>query len=206
MQQDKTASHIEDGQPRFCYFNERSHLGVLDLNAQNLETNINHGASSSVVPGMLFFSYSLSLADGCELESNFILQFLVCVFASLGSVLYGYDLGVIAEAIASPSLISEFNVGSTESGAITAVFTGGAFFGAIAAGPLGDMAGRKYTIFVGALVFLLGGYVSPGDVPDLGRPFPFSIAPHANIEDSGLQTGAQTIAYLYAGRVIAGLG
>lgn len=143
------------------------------------------------------------MADGNKLGSNFILQFLVCVFASLGSVLYGYDLGVIAEAIASPSLISEFNVGSTESGAITAVFTGGAFFGAIAAGPLGDMAGRKYTIFVGALVFLLGGYVrSPG----LGCSFPFSIAPHANIGDSGLQTGAQTIAYLYAGRVIAGLG
>ncbi|KAJ5641028.1 general substrate transporter [Penicillium herquei] len=106
-------------------------------------------------------------------------QFLVCVFASLGSVLYGYDLGVIAEAIASPSLVDKFNLNSTESGAITAVFTGGAFFGAIFAGPMGDYAGRKYTILVGSIVFLLGG---------------------------GLQTGAETIAYLYAGRAIAGLG
>ncbi|KAJ5552996.1 MFS sugar transporter-like protein [Penicillium frequentans] len=106
-------------------------------------------------------------------------QFLVCVFASLGSVLYGYDLGVIAEAIASPSLISEFNIDSTQSGAITAVFTGGAFFGAIFAGPLGDYTGRKYTILIGSIVFLLGG---------------------------GLQTGAQKIAYLYAGRAVAGLG
>lgn len=84
---------------------------------------------------------------------------MVCVFASLGSVLYGYDLGVIAEAIASPSLVSEFNIDSTQSGAITAVFTGGAFFGAIFAGPLGDYTGRKYTILVGSIIFLLGGCV-----------------------------------------------
>lgn len=35
-------------------------------------------------------------------------QFLVSVFASLGSSLYGYDLGVIAEAIASPNFKSNF--------------------------------------------------------------------------------------------------
>ncbi|OOQ82258.1 MFS putative major facilitator superfamily transporter [Penicillium brasilianum] len=106
-------------------------------------------------------------------------QFMVCVFASLGSVLYGYDLGVIAEAIASPSLVNAFNVDATKSGAVTSVFTGGAFFGAIFAGPLGDYAGRKITILVGAVIFLLGG---------------------------GLQTGAQSIEFLYAGRSIAGLG
>ncbi|RAH41053.1 sugar porter family MFS transporter [Aspergillus brunneoviolaceus CBS 621.78] len=106
-------------------------------------------------------------------------QFLVCVFASLGSVLYGYDLGVIAEALTSPSLINAFNADATKRGAVTSVFTGGAFFGAYFAGPLGDYAGRKWTIFVGALIFLLGG---------------------------GLQTGAQSLSYLYAGRAVAGLG
>ena len=35
-------------------------------------------------------------------------QFLVCVFASIGSVLYGYDLGVIAEAIASANFKQRF--------------------------------------------------------------------------------------------------
>ncbi|KAL4763080.1 sugar porter family MFS transporter [Aspergillus foveolatus] len=106
-------------------------------------------------------------------------QFLVCVFASLGSVLYGYDLGVIAEALASPSLIDAFQADATERGAVTSVFTGGAFFGAYFAGPLGDHAGRKWTIFVGALIFILGG---------------------------SLQTAAQNLSYLYAGRSIAGLG
>lgn len=47
------------------------------------------------------------------------------------------------------------------------------------AGPLGDWQGRKRTILVGAVIFLLGG---------------------------GLQTGAQSLGYLYAGRAIAGLG
>lgn len=35
-------------------------------------------------------------------------QFLVAVFASLGSLLYGYDLGVIASAIASPNFKMNF--------------------------------------------------------------------------------------------------
>ncbi|KAJ9639318.1 hypothetical protein H2199_006351 [Coniosporium tulheliwenetii] len=91
-------------------------------------------------------------------------QFLVSVFASLGSLLFGYDLGVIAEAIAS---------------AVVSVFTGGAFLGAMFAGPSGDWFGRKLTILIGGVIFCLGG---------------------------ALQTGAQSLAYLYAGRCIAGLG
>jgi hypothetical protein len=37
-----------------------------------------------------------------------IQQFLVGLFASLGSLLFGYDLGVIAQVIASQSFISKF--------------------------------------------------------------------------------------------------
>ncbi|KAF2188041.1 MFS sugar transporter-like protein [Zopfia rhizophila CBS 207.26] len=106
-------------------------------------------------------------------------QFLVSVFASLGSLLYGYDLGVIAEAIACQSFKARFNPNDNETGAVVSVFTGGAFFGAAAAGPMGDILGRKKTILVGAIVFLLGG---------------------------ALQTGAQSLSYLYSGRAIAGLG
>lgn len=65
------------------------------------------------------------------------------------------------------------------SGAIVALFTGGGFFGAFLAGPVGDWLGRRLAIMLGAIIFCLGG---------------------------GLQTGAQGINYLYAGRVIAGLG
>ena len=41
-------------------------------------------------------------------------QFLVALFASLGSVLYGYDLGVIAGAIGAESFTNEFNPTSNE--------------------------------------------------------------------------------------------
>ena len=59
------------------------------------------------------------------------------------------------------------------------IFTGGAFVGAGLAGPTGDKFGRKLTILIGAVIFLLGG---------------------------GLQTGASHINYMYAGRCLAGVG
>lgn len=59
------------------------------------------------------------------------------------------------------------------------IFTGGAFFGAMFAGPTGDRLGRKMTILIGACIFLVGG---------------------------ALQTGAQNIKYLYSGRCLAGVG
>lgn len=106
-------------------------------------------------------------------------QFLVSVFASLGSVLYGYDLGVIAGAIGSKSFNNEFAPSANETGAVVSVFTGGAFFGAFFAGPAGDRLGRKQTILIGSIIFMIGG---------------------------ALQTAAQSLHYLYAGRAIAGLG
>ncbi|KAH6871714.1 general substrate transporter [Thelonectria olida] len=106
-------------------------------------------------------------------------QFLVSVFASLGSLLYGYDLGVIAEVIASGNFLDKFGDDSNKIGAVVSVFTGGAFFGAMFAGELGDRLGRKYTILLGALIFILGG---------------------------SLQTAASHLNYLYAGRCLAGVG
>lgn len=106
-------------------------------------------------------------------------QFLVGVFASVGSVLYGYDLGVIAGVVGSTSYAELFKADASQNGAVVSLFTGGAFFGAGFAGPTGDMLGRRWTILVGALLFLLGG---------------------------SIQTAAQTIHWLYGGRAIAGLG
>lgn len=97
----------------------------------------------------------------------------------MGSVLYGYDLGVIAGAVASDNFVNTFNPTTSEVGAVVSVFTGGAFFGAGFAGPAGDYLGRKKTILLGALIFILGG---------------------------GLQAGARGLSYLYAGRAIAGIG
>jgi MFS family permease len=88
-------------------------------------------------------------------------------------------LGVIAEAIASPNFTHQFNPSDAEVGAVVSVFTGGGFFGAMFAGPIGDKLGRKMTILIGACIFLLGG---------------------------ALQTGARNLGFLYAGRALAGVG
>jgi len=106
-------------------------------------------------------------------------QFLVGVFASVGSILYGYDLGVIAEVVASTSFVKQFNPTPSQSGAVVSLFTGGAFFGAGLGGPTADYFGRRWTITVGCLLFCLGG---------------------------ALQTGAQNLSFLWGGRFIAGLG
>ncbi|USW46721.1 Putative major facilitator, sugar transporter, major facilitator superfamily [Septoria linicola] len=107
-------------------------------------------------------------------------QLLVGPFASLGSVLFGYDLGVIGGVVASDAFRNNFNDPSTnEIGAVVSVFTGGAFFGAAFAGPSGDYFGRRLTIMIGAIIFILG---------------------------SALQTSAQNLGYLYSGRAIAGIG
>ncbi|PQE25339.1 MFS sugar transporter protein [Rutstroemia sp. NJR-2017a BBW] len=100
-----------------------------------------------------------------------VYQFLVGVFASVGSILYGYDL-------VFPYMLDETQL-NPYSGIVVSFFTGGAFCGSGLAGPVGDRLGRRWTIFAGCIIFILGG---------------------------GLQTGADTIHYLWAGRWIAGLG
>lgn len=106
-------------------------------------------------------------------------QFLIGVFASLGSYLYGYDLGVIAEVIASTTFKEKFAANPTQSGLVVSMFTTGAFFGAAFAGPSGDYLARRGTIAMGCVIFCLGG---------------------------GLQTGAQNLGFLYSGRFFAGVG
>ncbi|CAG7940843.1 unnamed protein product [Penicillium nalgiovense] len=106
-------------------------------------------------------------------------QFLVGIFASLGSFLYGYDLGVIAAVLVCQSFKSKFQANETETGVVVALFTAGACIGAGLAGPGGDLLGRRRTISLGCLIFTLGGC---------------------------LQTAAKTLDYLYSGRLIAGLG
>lgn len=109
-----------------------------------------------------------------------VYQFLVGVFASMGSILFGYDLGVIAEVIASSSFVDFFNnPTSTQTGIVVSFFTGGAFCGAGLAGPAGDRLGRRWTIVIGSIVYLLGG---------------------------ALQTGAANLNMLWAGRWLAGVG
>ncbi|OBT56148.1 hypothetical protein VE04_03885 [Pseudogymnoascus sp. 24MN13] len=108
-----------------------------------------------------------------------VYQFLVGVFVSLGSITFGYDLGVVAEVIASETYQSRFKPTDAQTGAVVSLFTAGAFFGAMFAAPSADYVGRRWTIVIGSVVFILGGI---------------------------LQTAAQNLSFLWAGRFFAGVG
>ncbi|OJJ43190.1 hypothetical protein ASPZODRAFT_146210 [Penicilliopsis zonata CBS 506.65] len=106
-------------------------------------------------------------------------QFLVALFAAFGSFLYGYDLGVIASVVASDSFVDKFvDKHSAVSGTVVALFTAGAFFGAFGAGYT-DPLGRRKTLALGSVLFIVGG---------------------------ALQTGAVDIGMLYFARLLAGFG
>lgn len=109
-----------------------------------------------------------------------VYQFLVGCFAALGSFLFGYDLGVIAEVVASDSFKTLFlqSDADTKSGTVVALFTGGCFVGALGSGYTNRL-GRRWTIFFACCIFTVGGII---------------------------QTAAVVIAMLYVGRLIAGIG
>lgn len=104
----------------------------------------------------------------------------------------------MAGVLISETFMAKFEADDTQTGLIVALFTVGAFTGAMFAGsafhtnhqspsrmltilprPAGDYLGRRGTLTLGSLIFIVGG---------------------------SIQTAAQTIAYLYSGRFLAGLG
>lgn len=109
-----------------------------------------------------------------------VYQFLVGCFAALGSFLFGYDLAVIAEVVASDSFKTLFlqQDADTRSGTVVALFTGGCFCGALGAG-YSNRLGRRGTILMACCIFTVGGII---------------------------QTSGVAIGMLYAGRLIAGTG
>ncbi|KAJ7075823.1 general substrate transporter [Mycena belliarum] len=88
------------------------------------------------------------------------LLYAISIFASLGVFLFGYDQGVMSGIITGPHFIQYFDApGSVKLGSMIAVLEVGAFVTSLAAGRVGDTIGRKGTLFIGAVVFTLGGAV-----------------------------------------------
>lgn len=117
--------------------------------------------------------------------------YLLTVIAYLGSLLFGYDTGVMGSVLALNSFKKDFGLplGSTGfassknasiSANVVSLLTAGCFFGAIGAVFSNEALGRRYTLMIFSVIFLIG---------------------------AAIQTGAHhSIGQIYAGRVIAGLG
>ncbi|KAJ5995050.1 hypothetical protein N7481_002027 [Penicillium waksmanii] len=107
--------------------------------------------------------------------------FATCLFASLGCTMYGYDQGVMGPILVMENFKNHFPYfeNSTIQGWLVAALELGAWAGALINGVLADRISRKYAMMVAVVIFTLG---------------------------TGLQAGAQTPAYFFAGRIIGGVG
>ncbi|ODV90244.1 hypothetical protein CANCADRAFT_103965 [Tortispora caseinolytica NRRL Y-17796] len=89
----------------------------------------------------------------------------VAVFASVGSMLYGIDSGIISTTIGHESFLEYFDPFTPNiKGAVVSTFAGGSFFGVIFAGWANDFLGRKKTIYIAAFISLVAGIIQAASV------------------------------------------
>src|SRR5574344_1461420 len=80
--------------------------------------------------------------------------FWVCFLAALAGLLFGIDIGVIAQA--KEFIITDLKLSENEISWVVGSMMGGAAIGAIGAGFLTRRLGRKISLILGALLFLIG--------------------------------------------------
>lgn len=83
-----------------------------------------------------------------------LVSMAVMIFAAIGGVLYGYDLGVFAGAFLFLQHSIEMSV-QQMSFLVGSVLFGGSF-AILISGPLADWLGRRYLIMISSLIFLIG--------------------------------------------------
>ncbi|KAI8154487.1 Quinate permease [Colletotrichum sp. SAR 10_70] len=117
--------------------------------------------------------------------------YLLATVSYMGSLLFGYDVGVMGGLLPFESFKRDFGLPSGSSGFadekvaevssnVVSLLTAGCFFGALSAALANERYGRRYSLMAYSVVFLLG---------------------------ASLQVGSpKSLQYVYAGRVIAGLG
>ncbi|KAK0713413.1 general substrate transporter [Lasiosphaeria miniovina] len=111
--------------------------------------------------------------------------YMMCVFAAFGGIFFGYDSGYISGVMGMKVFIHAIEgpdataLTSSNKSLITSILSAGTFFGALFAGDLADWIGRRVTIILGCLVFMVG---------------------------VTLQTASEGLGLIVAGRLVAGLG
>ncbi|CAF0749174.1 unnamed protein product [Didymodactylos carnosus] len=110
----------------------------------------------------------------CLIEMSINLQvYIIGSFAAIGGFLFGYDTGVISGILVMKDFLNYFggtkavtngNLESSVDGAIVGVLIAGCFFGALVSGPSGDHYGRKYSIVISCIVFIIGAIIQTASV------------------------------------------
>ncbi len=97
--------------------------------------------------------------------------------ATLGSLLFGYDTGVISGALPymhMPTGAGGLGLTAAEEGAIGGVLTVGAAFGALFGGRLSDRYGRRHNIILLAILFFIGA-IGNTFAPNVWVMYPFRL-------------------------------
>src|ERR1039458_2664687 len=86
---------------------------------------------------------------------RFNLSYLIpiCLVATLGGFLFGYDTGVISGAI--EPLTVKFGLSGPMKGWVSGCVLIGCAFGVLIVGPVSDRFGRKKALFLAAILFLI---------------------------------------------------
>ncbi|EXJ70837.1 uncharacterized protein A1O5_05828 [Cladophialophora psammophila CBS 110553] len=88
--------------------------------------------------------------------------YLICAFASFGGIFFGYDSGYIngvngvkefIHIVQGPDATA---LSSPHQSLIVSILSCGTFFGAIIAGDVADIIGRKWTVIVGCVIYIVG--------------------------------------------------
>ncbi|KAI0134248.1 general substrate transporter [Xylariales sp. AK1849] len=111
--------------------------------------------------------------------------YLMCAFAAFGGIFFGYDSGYISGVNGMTYFIHVIEgpdatvMSSQNKSLITSILSAGTFFGALMAGDIADWFGRRTTIIIGCIIFLIGVI---------------------------LQTASAGLGLIVAGRLVAGFG
>jgi len=114
--------------------------------------------------------------------------YLLCAFASFGGIFFGYDSGYINGVTGSPVFIKLIegdgakSLSGSNNSLIVSILSAGTFFGALIAGDSADMIGRRATIILGCIIYIIGCVIQAA------------------------AGGSATLGLIVAGRLIAGIG
>ncbi|KAI1388128.1 general substrate transporter [Hypoxylon trugodes] len=113
--------------------------------------------------------------------------FAVSSTVNIGSMLFGFDTGIVGGVVALGSFKKEFNLAASAteyanaSSNVVALLNAGAFFGALTPPILARFIGRRSLLSIAGLLFLLGGILQ-------------------------VAASGPTLGMIYGGRIVAGLG
>lgn len=91
-------------------------------------------------------------------RSNKSMTFFVCFLAALAGLLFGLDIGVIAGAL--PFITKDFQISAHTQEWVVSSMMLGAAIGAVGSGKLSFRLGRKYSLMMGAVLFVAGSLCS----------------------------------------------